>query len=236
MKIQIGLGRQWTGLGDLLGFLVVANHCPDKYQIVLADHMKRFQPLFVGYDTIVDDSILPLNTHLNLKSGLTGCHAYKTMLNNLSIKADNYMPRIDIKKLKEMHNCNFLKRNKEKYAKEIILSTNPSKTAEAYRKVPASYFEEYIKQQSDTLFHHFRLDWHYSFSFENVAEYTNIDVASYALACNEIGDFLGVNTGDYHLAVASGIPPEKVKVVMKKDAPRSAIVQWIYPETELILI
>lgn len=234
--IDIGIGKKWSGLGDLICMVLpLLNADANKFRLILHNKVAKYEQLFTGYNVVVDDSLLPENgMNLNLDLCIQQKLLAEQTLKSYGYEFNEKPPLFKINEVVNLGKSVLKRESKSQFQKEAILVTNPSKGA-TDRTLDYDFWKNLVETNHNVLFHHFRLDYHYNLeNVENVIEYNNIPIIDVARAYSEIDFYIGPNTGDYHLALAMGMQPEHTIVITsKKDRDYR---RWIYSGTELAVI
>lgn len=219
-------GSNSNGLGDVLLLTAACKLFPQQITIQLPPKNKRFSFLFDGLAKNVEitDNIIKL-------PNIGGGHYAQQMLRNFI----SYAEHVDFKPLtlfsdieSELWVSNFLKKIKN----PIIFVPNCSKQWHEVRSLSFDLNKRILNYFSkNEITPILCTSSENDINFEGILKITDLDLKKYTCLLRRVNKYIGCNTGDMHLAIATGCTLE---VFQPKTNSLFNEIEWNYNHSSII--
>lgn len=184
-----------TGLGDMLLYTAVCRHIPDA-TIVLKDSNKKYSFL---YKNLCKEIVV--NNEEKQLPDIGNDHYIKQKLRYFGIETDDILPKISLDEEKKK----FFKQKIIQYKNPIVFMANCSKQWAFYRQFSDEDKAQKIidKLSENYTVLQFGISSNFT-EFKNTIPILDIPLEELPYYYANIGRYCGIDTGDYHLMLATG--------------------------------
>jgi hypothetical protein len=213
------------GMGDILLLTAVAKHCTDA-EVHLPPEANKFSRFFrdICKQIIITDNIVPMP-----ESGYD--HYALRKLRAVGLAHKCYLPYVSVSEDEKQHGLELIK----PYNNPIVFVGNSSSHWKHEREPHKEYFQNIIdnliKTGRDVL--QFGLSSNFT-KFSNTIPLIDLDIDTLIKYYSAIGEYVGVDTGDTHLMLATGgkckvhIPRHGSRLPMEWNYNYPNIIQYTY--------